>query len=265
MSPKQDQMRASAKPHSAELHGKDIGSHNISYTERVESDSESKSALRVCKGCGTRFVPAGPQKFCCHDCYSNSLRAPIETRFWNRVNKTDTCWLWTGSTICGYGSIAGVLNGKRRPLYIHRVAWEMTHGPIPDGLKVCHHCDVPLCVRPEHLFLGTQQENLDDARAKGRLIDGLQARRLSDDAYREILSTPKTYGSNKALATKHGITKVSVSRIRRGTQGAIYQRSLKNVEPVRFVQVPVRGVLHLEEQPTGVLTSTVTPEMGKAS
>lgn len=202
------------------------GSDNVWPVALSDSDSESESGVaRRCEGCGSRFVPTGPQRYCSHDCYSGTLRVPIEHRFWSKVNKTSSCWLWTGSTIRGYGSIAAVIDGKRRPAYAHRIAWELTHGAITDGLCVLHRCDVPLCVNPAHLFLGTQPDNLADARAKGRLVDGRGARKLSDDAYREILSSPTDRGTGIALARKYGVTETTIARIRHGRQGSTFRHS----------------------------------------
>lgn len=90
---------------------------------------------------------------------------PVEHRFWTKVQKSNGCWLWTGTKTKGYGMILGP---GRLPLQAHRVAWTLIFGHIPDGLSVLHHCDVPLCVKPTHLWLGTQADNLADARAKGR-------------------------------------------------------------------------------------------------
>lgn len=90
----------------------------------------------------------------------------LEDRFWAKVQKTKTCWLWTGSTYkSGHGQI---WNGKKLER-AHRVSWRLKHGKIPKGMKVCHHCDVPGCVRPSHLFLGTQKDNMEDAARKGRI------------------------------------------------------------------------------------------------
>lgn len=95
---------------------------------------------------------------------------PIEDRFWSKVNKTPTCWLWIGATCnFGYGKI-GIGGRKNRKLKdSHRLSWEIHNGIIPLGLCVLHKCDVPSCVNPAHLFLGTKKDNAADAVQKGRL------------------------------------------------------------------------------------------------
>ena len=82
-----------------------------------------------------------------------------EKDFWERVNKTETCWVYTGPINAGgYGIFAG----ERA----HRYSWRLHYGDIPDGLCVCHHCDNRPCIRPEHFFLGTQADNMHDLYVK---------------------------------------------------------------------------------------------------
>jgi len=99
----------------------------------------------------------------------------LERRFWSKVNKNGPiqphcpevgpCWVWTASCAkSGYGQ----LNVDGVPVGAHRLSWKLHNGPIPDGIEVLHKCDHKPCIRPEHLFLGTQAENMADMAAKGR-------------------------------------------------------------------------------------------------
>lgn len=92
----------------------------------------------------------------------------LEARFWARVKQDagDACWLWTGSrqSPVRYGRL--LVEGQR--VYAHRFSWILHYGMIPDGLYVLHQCDTPPCVRPDHLFLGTHSDNMQDMRSKGR-------------------------------------------------------------------------------------------------
>jgi hypothetical protein len=95
----------------------------------------------------------------------------LAERFWSKVNKTPGCWEWTGrKDQHGRGNIKW--NGT--PTKAPRVAWMLTHGPIPDGGLVCHSCDNPSCVNTDHLFLGTHRANMDDMVAKGRQPQGVR-------------------------------------------------------------------------------------------
>lgn len=132
---------------------------------------------RVCEACGKRFgtyksvIEKGRGRFCSQACSnrtSGALRArSIEERFWEKVNKTDGCWLWIGAkTRDGYGQIKRYQNLSN--FRAHRLSWEIHNGPIPDGLDVLHNCDNPPCVRPDHLWLGTDADNMRDRDEKGR-------------------------------------------------------------------------------------------------
>ncbi len=89
-------------------------------------------------------------------------------KFWSRVDKSggaNACWPWTGSRLpTGYGQVYQA-GGQR--LLAHRTAWELENGPIPDGMRVLHHCDNPPCCNPGHLFLGTDADNMNDRDQKG--------------------------------------------------------------------------------------------------
>jgi len=86
-------------------------------------------------------------------------------RFFKKVEKTDGCWNWTASKRKGYGAF----KYKGKIVGAHRFSYELHKGVIPEDMVVCHKCDNPKCVNPDHLFLGTQSDNMKDAYKKGRL------------------------------------------------------------------------------------------------
>lgn len=99
-----------------------------------------------------------------------SHKAPL---FWKKVSPPNErgCRLWIGtkSRVHGYGYF-GIASGKATTA--HRVAYLLGNGALPDGLDVCHECDVRLCCNPEHLFLGTRKQNMEDCTKKGRQAHG---------------------------------------------------------------------------------------------
>lgn len=147
---------------------------------------------------------------------------PIESRFWPKVTKTATCWLWTGGKSgFGHGTIlnSGYLKESpyRSNVFAHRVSYQMAYGPIPSGLCVLHSCDVPSCVNPSHLFLGTKLDNMQDMRAKGRDKLGLELpqTKLTNIEVAEIRESSET---QRALAKKYGVSQPLICAIKKGNR-----------------------------------------------
>lgn len=112
----------------------------------------------------------GRGRFCSIRCARAAQPMPSLTeRFLARMPSGEGCWEWPGARNGdGYGTLRSGPRGAVRQHMAHRVSWEVHFGPIPDGMLVCHHCDNPPCIRPDHLFLGTEAMNNRDRDRKGR-------------------------------------------------------------------------------------------------
>lgn len=149
-------------------------------------------------------------------------------RFWSHVAKTDTCWLWTGSKRNkGYGAFVWaddegrVIQGRA-----HRFSYQIMVGPIPAKLFVLHRCDNPACVNPDHLFVGTNQDNVSDMMQKGRHVAGgtyvvgnyerggyHHNARLTEHDIRSLRTDREQGLSYSSLAQKYGISLAHAYRI----------------------------------------------------
>jgi hypothetical protein len=126
------------------------------------------------------------------------------------------CWVWMGgTTVRGYGQI----ESHKRKLYAHRASYEAFIGPIPEGMYVCHACDNVACVNPNHLFLGTQKQNLQDMASKGRSTRGEknpQAKLTEMDVHviKKFFFT-KSDVTDAEIAKLYGVTRSAITLIRK--------------------------------------------------
>ena len=167
-------------------------------------------------------------------------RRSLEERFFEKVIKSenpDNCWSWSASKVYGYGYI-GTGTGKRgraKSFRAHRVSWQIHFGPIPEGMLVCHKCDNRECCNPKHLFLGTNKDNMQDCKTKGRFSsrkgENNYAAKLTNaqvDALKSAYAAlpvgksgyKKRKGTVKKLATEFGISRKHVGAIVQGKRRA---------------------------------------------
>jgi len=177
------------------------------YTSIVTSTAKKSGRI---KGEPSRFIWG----------HSRRDRTPFDVRLLAKRRISERgCWEWTGRTSEGYGA----LTRERTPVRAHRIAYELWVGPIPEGLDVLHHCDNRLCFNPEHLFLGTNTDNIHDMWAKGRgkLIHkkGMDVpnSKLTDSDVREIRRLGKAGMFQRDIGKRFGVTHPVIGKILRRT------------------------------------------------
>lgn len=144
--------------------------------------------------------------------------ARTRERFWRLVRKTESCWVWTGSTFgFGHGQFhVGRIRGRLIVARAHRLAWQLLRGEIPAGMQVNHHCDVPACVNPDHLYLGTQLDNMRDAARRHRLPKVRRERKMTADQVRECRMLRESGWMVLPLAHRYSVSKAFISLVCRG-------------------------------------------------
>lgn len=185
--------------------------------------------MKPCKQCGKEFYckPAldvggslREQRYCCVECgFAANRFTPEQAQaaFWEKVSKTEGCWLWTGAKRWdGYGRF----NPCFKQMTAHRYSWELVNGPLPEGMHVLHRCDNPPCVNPAHLFIGTIKDNATDKAQKGRA-----PAKLTHDQVVEIKQALKApyFGQLKALAAQYGVSASLIHDIKAGKRRALVQ------------------------------------------
>lgn len=153
---------------------------------------------------------------------------PLAGRFWPKVDcrGPDECWPWTASCRrSGHGQIAI----GSTTIGAHRASWIIHHGPVPEGLFVCHHCDNPPCVNPAHLFLGTHDDNMADMRAKSRGVVPAPAvmrgtvnpnSKIDEATVSEIRRRRQSGETVRSVAASVGLSPAQISRIANGKRWA---------------------------------------------
>jgi hypothetical protein len=148
------------------------------------------------------------------DYYNRNGRTPAERLASGSKRMSDGCLVWQrGRTRTGYGR----LTADKKRISAHRLAWELAHGPIPDGMCVCHRCDNPACVDADHLFLGTIADNVADMIAKGRAVypPGERNGRAKLTEL-DVLAIRASSLPQRALADHYGVGKACIHKIKHG-------------------------------------------------
>lgn len=182
-----------------------------------------RTRYKDCLKCGVAFcLPTSISAwnktlFCSRRCYVLHCYGTPMDRFFASISPEPNtgCWFWMASTdYDGYGKLT-VTTDKKRPIRAHRFSYEHFKGPIPPGALVCHRCDVPSCVNPDHLFVGTNSDNMMDCIRKSRTACGQShyKTKLTDYDVWDIRHSPWT---NEEIAEMFGLRLTHVRRIRRG-------------------------------------------------
>jgi len=143
------------------------------------------------------------------------MKRDVRQRFWEKVKIVDddtSCWEWQGGIVDGYGKFNdGTKNGDRS----HRVAYKLENGPIPDGMEVMHSCDNRKCCRPDHLSVGTKQQNMADMISKGRQARG-EKKWTAKMTAEKVLKLRERHDAGETLASlapEFGISEKTASMI----------------------------------------------------
>lgn len=184
---------------------------------------KKEGTMSICTECNKEFyIPPSARRsrnYCSRICrakgQSKWQTRDLVTRFWSKVDKSESCWLWTGAKLrTGYGSIR--INNKAERA--HRVAYELSVGKIPHGMLILHSCDNPLCVNPAHLRVGDKMENTKDALERGQHVFGERhfACKLSFSDVTTIKAALSVGVTGRYLSKKFNVSEGIISSIKHG-------------------------------------------------
>lgn len=168
----------------------------LEYFGREKRYADGRS--NTCKKCRNKKLRAGPP-------VKGDRKELFEARY--QKGCINDCWLWMG-TLNRYGY--GCFSHENKRQSSHRASWEIYRGAIPDGLLVCHKCDVRNCVNPEHLFLGTPKDNMVDMINKGRQV------RVTKVPYEVVLLIRNSEKKGADISRETGLHPAYVSNVRLG-------------------------------------------------
>lgn len=155
------------------------------------------------------------RKYCSPPCYRVGRKAHPELRFWQNVDMMGECWTWQGERRQrGYGAFYTMRNGVKF-VAAHRYAFELCYGPIPNGLLILHRCDNPPCVRPDHLYAGTQADNMRDRKHRTGFPVGSAhyMAKLTEETVRKIRKLHASGVSQNGLAKRFNSDQTNISMI----------------------------------------------------
>jgi hypothetical protein len=195
------------------------------------ANATNPPSVKDCEHCGSPYRwPEGlhvnqwrRRRFCSHECSNASHHTPERRaeRFWSKVDKSPgqgpfgECWEWQAGLQQNTGY--GMFGENRTGRLAHRVAFEISIGPIPDGMFICHRCDNRKCVRPSHLFVGTNQDNMTDMKVKGRASsrpnETAPGAKLTAD---QVVAIRLDGRSHAQVAKAYGVCRNTVRNIRGG-------------------------------------------------
>jgi HNH endonuclease len=182
------------------------------------------SLTAPCEACAVLFHPRpnlvkiGRGRFCSSACSNTMKMGTPEERFWRNVIKSDGCWTYKSTGQRGYGKLH--VEGKH--LRAHRFSWELHFGKIPLGMLVCHKCDNPSCVRPDHLFMGTSADNTADMLAKGRYVAPIRTNNPRGELHHNSKITNADAQCIKALWAKGGMRQADIGAMFGISQTSVY-------------------------------------------